>query len=167
MGLFDGLAATAFRRDEGGRVYFAPLGSRGRSFLVSPEREAHLSRFLRVYYAAAIVITVVGVQLFRWQALWFLIPALAGLYGKFWHFARTLPVSPTPAPPVSRSAAFAAYSRAIGRPMLGAMFVASLLFAAIGMWMIFEGSGRDGYFVAGFFALCAVSAVIQFTRAAR
>ena len=164
MGLFDGLVATTFRRDAG-RVYFVPWGRWGRSYLVPPEREAHLTRFLRAYYAAMFPLILAATFVFQWRAM-LLAPLFSGaLYLKFWHFTRGLPVAES-APPVDRGELLRQHARATGKPVLWFSLAASLLLVAVGLWLLSRGE-RSGttYFTIVFFGLCAAVNVMQLRKA--
>lgn len=164
MGVFDGLTATTFRRDTG-HVYFVPWGKWGRSYLVSPEREAHLTKFLRAYCLVTFALLLVATYMFQWRAMLLLPLLLGAIYLKFWHFTRGLAIADS-APPIDRGELFRQHARATGRPVLWFSLVASLLFVAVGTWLFLAGD-RSGttYSTIVFFGLCAAVNVVQIRKA--
>ena len=164
MGLLNGLVAGTFRRDAG-RVYFVPWGNWGRSYLVPLEREAHLTRFLRAYYAIMFALIPIATYMFQWRALLLLPLLLGAVYLKFWHFTRGLPVADS-APAVDRGELLRQHARATGKPVLWFSLVASLLFVSVGLWLLLRGE-RSGttYFTIAFFGLCAAVNAVQIRKA--
>jgi len=156
MGLLDAPSASLFRHAPDGRTLFQPFGRRGGTFVVSPERAAHLVAWQRRYLLATFVAVIVAVQLWQLRALWGVPVLLAPLYAKYWHFTRTLPRTDDEPVPVSRREVFAAHASAAGTRVLIPVVIGSAALFAVGIWMCVTQPGRDAYLVAGFFGLCTI-----------
>ena len=161
MGLFDGPAAAAFLHDAQGRTLIRPWGRWGKTYLVAPERQLHLTRFLRRFYATMLVIVVAATLALPMGYAFGLLPLVLGIYYvSLWRFTRRLPSVESSPVETSRDLQ-ARYAHAAGRPILWFTVVVSTLFVAGGIWMPSLGEARTGWLTAGFFALCLLSAIRQ------
>ena len=156
MGFFDGQSAALFRQAPDGRKLFRPFGRRWGTYVVPPERAAHLVVWQRRYLMATFAIILVAVSLWHVQALWGLPVLVAPLYAKYWHFARGLPRTEEEPLPVNRKELFTTQASAIGTRVLFPVVIGSVLMFAGGVWMSVVQPGLESYLVAGFFGLATV-----------
>ena len=154
------MIAQTLRRAEDGKTDFAPFGRLGRTYIVPPEREAHLTNFLRTYYIAVIAGAVVAAQ---WLHEWVLALAplaIAVLYLKYWHFVRHLPISEVP----FQATSFESHSPPSGKRRSWVSVFSSTLLALAGAWMITARGGWAAYVVTAFFVVCLCVAIAARSR---
>ena len=164
--LTDPIVANVYRRTSDGRTLFCPWGNLGRAYVVPPEREAELTTYIRRLYLVMLGTIGILTPFLHWWMM-ALAPVFSGIwFYKYWSFARTLEVDPSPAPPFDRRQAFMNHARATGVGRLWLMLIGALVFVAGGVWMRSEGNG-EGLFVILFFGLCAVVFAVQLIMLSR
>ena len=140
MGLIDGVIATAFQRDAEGRAVFCPWGMRGRCYLLTPEQDAEIRRFLRAYYGGFLVVLVPAAWFLGWWVLLLSVVAIGGLQLKYRAVTRDLPPFAGAIPPVSADEMLRQHARATGKGWLWALFVASVGLAGWSLWLNIAGA---------------------------
>jgi hypothetical protein len=142
MGFLDALTADAFPLDSQGRRVLTPYGTRGKAFILPPERVGPLAKFQRRFLQAYLVALLVGgLAAGPWGivlvgALW-----MAGCFVGITRFTRDLEES-SERPTRGREERVGIAARAMGRPTMYVVCLAGAASAAWGGWLI--GRGQRG-----------------------
>ena len=160
MNLTEAFATVLFYRAPDGRTVFRPWGKLGKCYLVNEVARRRLARFFLAFSALMGITMIVVENLTGLGVVFAVIPAiwLGGTYVTFWVFARSLPeTEPPPPPPAAyRDEVVRGYSRSLGKPLLWTLEVASLLFVAVGIYIILvDGNWKTGLLPVAFFGWCA------------
>jgi hypothetical protein len=130
-----------------GRCSLLRFGTWGKTYIVPSDRQQHLRRFFQVFNVVMLITIVVAVQFVGWWVVALVPLFLLVLYSKYWAFCRGLEVVESAPAQLSRSEALSIYSRAIGRSRIWFCIVVTILFAVVGVWMIYTRGGAEPYFV--------------------
>jgi len=161
VGMFDGVTQMLLRPAPSGRKILTLWGRPPRRFAVSPEREAALKRLETRFYAAALIIIVGSLQIVPWgYVIGIVLPLVIGVHLMLLaRFAHTLePTEETPLP-TSRGELDATYARATGRSVQLFALVVSVMFVALGVYLLIHNPQAPAAWLAiVFFGWGAVSA---------
>lgn len=161
MGMFDGMAAASFVHDAEGNTLIRPWGKRGKTYRVSDAQRERLARFMKVSGVVGFVLIIVAVLVFPTLYAFAVVPLLVAAYSVRLH-QLTADLEVVDAEVVETGLELQArYARAIGKPLLWATLAVSVLFVALGIWMVAAGETRVGVLSAGFFGLCSISIAWQ------
>ena len=163
MGFFDGLTQSLLRETPSGARVLTLWGRRPRRFLVTPEQERSLKRLEIWFYSVLLVLLFASLQVWPWIAVLLVsIPlVVVAHFAALARFTRHLtPTAEAPAP-TTRTALARRNARSMGKPELLLGLIVSLIFVALGFWILSSDAKSTAWLTIGFFSLCALSLAWQ------
>jgi succinate dehydrogenase hydrophobic anchor subunit len=159
MGYFDALSSSGFKKDGSGRSVFYPWGALGKGrVLPDTESERRVRTFVVRYYIISMVVLAVIAMTAGW--LFALIPVPFLMLGYHVRSRAMIRTWPEAGDRLTFRESYANVARAYNKTILWVFFVISILFAALGLLLLLDGSSPNdrvhGAVIILFFGLCAV-----------
>ncbi|MBU4484653.1 hypothetical protein KKA47_04440 [bacterium] len=157
MGYFDVLVGSSFKKDENDNTIFFPWGTRASGYIINdPQKDVVIRKFLKRYYKFSIVGAILGVILFTWVGAVVVLAIVLLIYSmKIPGLKKGLVKSQTK---LKTNNSMIDASKNFSFKMLRVMFISSLLFALVGIAIIFDKSRSPiaGLFCAAFFGFASI-----------
>lgn len=162
MGYWDTFTANLFGQDAAGHRTYSPFGKFGKTYVVPDDRATVIRASTRRAYQVMLGGIILTQTAIGWRGNLIVGPlVLVGFYlNSLRHVNGLEVISYSNLVKNSRVENLQRAARVTGARMLSLLLVGSLLFTLAGVWILKRGD-QMGWFVVGFFGLCALVFAVQ------